>query len=265
MKNISFPFNIYNKKQTSVFRFLSYSQQNLFITSSCDLKCSFCKIWQQNNTYKDKKIDISKFANSNSSSKFFPFKKKVNIVGGDPLNHKDLAFILSSLKKNNIKTNVWTPGVSSIDNLYTILPYTDEFTLYFPAPDKDLYRIITGSDSWDNLLLWLQLLKEEKKPVIFNFPVLNETVQYLPYAYELAWQYKSPIILHYFTDNLSKDSIAYIKRFKYVKNVIVFKNKIHVPRSMCAAFPLNSFNNYLQVTSNIFDEITNSVRPMFKL
>ncbi|MFC1771219.1 radical SAM protein [Candidatus Margulisiibacteriota bacterium] len=244
---------------------MPFTKFNLELDFGCDFRCSFCSAWKtiQNENSKNKKI--VELIKDNTFFNEFPKKQKVHILGGDPFQNKDLLYILEFFKKNKIKINIWIPSIENIDTLSSIVKYIDRFFLFLPIPDPTLYRILTGSDSWERFMSAVQLLKSEKKKVVFSYPVLPDTIQYLPEAYELAWQYKMPLIIHYFPHQFSAESIRYLKRYKLVRNVLVFKNTKKTPLNQCPAFPYKSINSYYQLAANLYNEIINTIRPKLKL
>ncbi|MFC1751804.1 hypothetical protein ACFL96_00210 [Thermoproteota archaeon] len=204
------------------------SQYILPVTGFCNLRCLNCALCGNDKSSNNHIPDNVSLIKENRFFYYYPKKSLYHIVGGDPLTYEHTAFILAFLRAQGIVTVLWTNGVFPHFFIETILPFTDLFVLYSPAVTPEQYREITGKDGWLNWSETLDYLLGNKKKVVLNCPVTSDTVQFLPEIYEFAYKKKLILSLHYTAGKtvLSKESIAYINRFKRVKDVLVDERKL---------------------------------------
>ena len=238
-----------------------FSQYTLQVTRNCSLKCLNCQLWQQpfpgskpfsflNPLNPPLDQDLTQFLRHSKNLSYFPKKKCYNIIGGDPLLHQDLLFILNYLKTFKAKTVLWSHGLYDSYFYKKLCPFVDQFILYFPYPDKDSYKEFCGEDGWTLFLDTLSLLKEMNQNTCLNLPLTLDSVEWLADAYDFAFLHNLPLIIHYSKRcSFSKETLRYIHRFRKIKNVYVFKNT-RPPQPLCQAFPFKSIENPLQLIQN---------------
>lgn len=78
----------------------------LFITGRCNLKCKNCFSSTSRNTIEMDLENISKIINSNQNF------KKIDLMGGEPLLHKQISEIIHYLKKENKDVSLYTNGIN---------------------------------------------------------------------------------------------------------------------------------------------------------
>jgi hypothetical protein len=100
--------------------------------------------------------------------------------------------------------------------------------LFLPTPDPELYREFTSEDSLHTLISHIDYLTSEKKNVILSVPVTPDMIDLLPDLHELAKKTSTTLLLHYNPrEKFTKDHIDLIKRYHWIKNVLVFTDPFH--------------------------------------
>jgi len=203
-----------------------FSQRILIASPRCQLRCQHCPIWsKEGREFFSSFLFSSKSVYEKSLFTYYPKKKIFHIIGGDPFCFDKLGELVLFLKSSGCKVVLWINGHGHPDKVEAILDEVDLTYLYVPFPDSKEYQDFTGHDGWDTCLTLIQDLKKKGNPLILNFPVTPMTIDYLPHIYELAYDQKLALLVHFDkADRFSRESLAYINRFKKIKNVFVFRN-----------------------------------------
>ncbi|MBT3261206.1 radical SAM protein [bacterium] len=240
------------------FDFLS--QNTLCVTKECILRCEHCHLWSNpvfqkikvpkisddgfdlfrslSDQERNRKLtavgDVSDLIQAGQFFKTFKKAKVFNVIGGEPLVCKELPYILGFLQKNKIKVRLWTNGVFNLDVLDQVKDLVDEFCFYLPSCDKKGYRLLTGFDGLGILEENIRYLQAEKRHVILNHFVTRSSLPDLPEVYEYARKFDLRLYLNYSVHaKFQRESIAYIKRFKKERKVMVLRKK-NFGQDVCA-------------------------------
>jgi|GEM_PF-6836428 len=230
-----------------------------FVSSACQLRCFNCKVWQPNFKPKNSGKNWRFWLQDNLKQLPF-FKPHVHILGGDPTAWNKLEECVTMLKQEGYEITVWTHGVWNLDEQKSWLNKVDRVVVMMPTFEAGSYKDWTGEDSFDTVLNNLDLLASLKMPHVLNMPVLPSNIPELPYLYEMAYYRNIPFWIHYSSkDAFSKDSLDYIQRFRWVKNVWIFKTQ-KTPSWMCQAVPYDSIDEWWQWALNEACDALNTVR-----
>ncbi|MCP4051152.1 MAG: radical SAM protein [bacterium] len=244
--------------------FNPFSQGTIKVTDTCNLRCRACTLWRKDYVNSINSDTIINLIKKNKFFNIYSRKKIFNIIGGDPLCSADLPCILSFLKRNNIKINIWTHGIHPYESFEKTFMFSDNFFIYLPSPDPDEYREVSGNNGLSQFKDTVNFLLENKKNIIINFPINTSNIQLLPDVYEIIYEKKIYGLFHYNNrDNFSSDSKKYIKRFYNIRNILVYKS-ISMD-SLCTSFPAKSLNNPVHYYKNFFFELFNSLRQKYTL
>lgn len=208
-----------------------YSYTNHFplcLTQNCALRCINCSLWKGAEKHE---YDFKALIKSQKFFQKFPYCKTYHILGGDPVMHTQIKYILSFLKTNQIKIWLFTTGLYESETLKQLSSYVDRFFIQLPSPSESDYRDSAGYNGFNEFNQTIRFLKEQKRDVTITFLVTPMTIQLLPEFYELCLSYRLPGLIHYNPkDHFSYDSIAYIDRFFNIKNFSVYKNNHPTPK-----------------------------------
>ena len=233
--------------------FNSFSHTTLQLTSSCNFKCLNCSLWKNNQTTQ-KKSDIYKFQ-----------KQHIHIYGGEPFNLENIPSQLQQLKKQKNQITIWHNGSVNTDHLKILDNLIDHHIIFIPHINISEYTVLTGYDGLDNIKETILYLLEEKKNVSISTFISRETIEWLPDLYDWCFENKLPLILHINkNEKLSKESLAYIKRFKRIRNVFIFYTTSST-KFYCKSVPLEGIHSTTQILSNIFDNFVIKCRQRLNL
>ena len=216
------------------FSFWDYgSQSTLVVTRQCHLKCSGCPLWAKTDYHDQNPVTLMK------EGRFFdhyPRKRLIHLVGGDPFCHEDLLYIITFLKAEGVKIQLWTHVMAPLDDL-VLCGKVDHTMLFLPYIDADQYREHVGVTTFSEFQTRVALLKGEQYSFSFHCPVTPENVSVLPDISEFAYQYGRHVLFHYYPkDPFLPDAIPFLLRFRRVNHVSVLARKKQ-NSMICPAFP----------------------------
>ncbi|MDR1997658.1 MAG: hypothetical protein LBQ83_04985 [Candidatus Margulisbacteria bacterium] len=140
--------------------------ENLELGAACELLCPACPHWPDS---------APRPAGQLQSRAWL-----VNLCGGDPLAHPDLAPILVALKKNRQLVTLTTCGYRLGSLEPKLLLLIDFIFLYVPACSGEKAFLRTGLNSWPRQLAAIEYLQESKKKFAVLHPVAQDTLADLP-------------------------------------------------------------------------------------
>jgi molybdenum cofactor biosynthesis enzyme MoaA len=238
-----------------------FSVNTLSITEACPLNCSFCKIWQKEETFdvedqdltfwlrnfevaklKTRKVDFQlmllDLVKKDQFFNYFKYEKKFNIIGGEPTLFWGLKQILAYLKNKGVKIIFWTNGVFDFKEIESDLPYLDQIMFFLPSVQANEYVEITGFDYLDLALTNLDQFLAAEKEVKINFPIQPSTIQNSPFLTDFIEEKKLPLVISYnLQQEFSRESIDYITRYNRVKGIKVVRSRKLISKN-CACFPI---------------------------
>ncbi|MBT5855356.1 radical SAM protein [bacterium] len=227
---------------TNPIRLSDYLSQTIVpVYSRCSMTCSFCPLWTPEVQGQVDQYSGQSWSESIQKGTFFRRVKQsklFNIVGGEPALYPDLLFVLDYIKSQGGKIRLWTNGTEPVETFELILPYVDAVQLYLPSSEKEDYRLISGVDGLIQMRELIEdVFKPEGVPVELSYPVRQETIQWVPEAYDMAHELEIGLWVHYAKEaRLEKESIRYLKRMRRIKNVLLTQTH-QAPSHICQAVP----------------------------
>ncbi len=196
----------------------------------------------------------------------FPKNRQYNIIGGEPLLQPRLETLVTYLREHECQVTLWTNGINLIHYDKTFLSLFNTIMVYLPSPNPDEYRAITGVDMFEDCCSALDYLKEDIGANYgVHFPVTDTSIQYLPDIYELTYKRQIKLMLHYSPKiPFTGDSLAYIKRFRGIKNVEVIVSS-RPSEGNCRYIPVQGILDIKEGYRNKMDELIISLRQKFGL
>lgn len=144
-------------------RFLNFCEEKLmntelYLTDSCNMKCSFCGSWNQNGVSNDLHIDtIKEYIDTIHRNGY----RYLSLSGGEPFLYKHLYEVIDYANQKGFLINVTTNGLL-IDKEYiafvknkNVITRVSLHTLH-----KENYRRLTGVDVLDSVQTSVGLLKD---------------------------------------------------------------------------------------------------------
>ena len=198
-------------------------QDVIHIGSKCHGTCVDCSIWRNPVGYKS---DIKSLCASKRL--FFVFRKKpiLNIIGGDPVeSFEDLAELLNYLNYFDVDIRVWVPLFCDYKKLH---PYLKKIQLWIFIPTSNFEEMwsYTQCINWEEAKKNLSVLISEYPNVGLCHKIMPHNIQTLPELYDYSRSIKKKLLLHYQEkDSFSEESLAFIKRYRWVKGVYLYKSQ----------------------------------------
>jgi len=190
---------------------------NYFITFQCNEKCEYCSIWRDKllKNLPDAKLSDVK-QNLNDLAKIGV--QFIDVIGGEPLLHKELPAILSYAKELGFFVKLSTNGVLYEKRAHEIkdLPTRIYFSLD-AISDKD-YENIRGVDGLHQLLSSIKLAKKMNQDICLISTITNDNVKKIEEIVDFAKDNKVMTYLHpcfsYFGNiKLEREYIKEIKKY----------------------------------------------------
>ncbi|RAP34156.1 hypothetical protein DID77_02040 [Candidatus Marinamargulisbacteria bacterium SCGC AG-439-L15] len=234
-----------------------WSQETLLLTTRCQLQCDRCSLRDlDNQTHLRTEREILGLIQSGAFFKDYKRARLFNVIGGDPFCHESLLTILRFLKHDGRKVRLWTHGCLPTEFWMGLLPFIDEIMMFIPSGDPDQYREITGLDGIKQVESTIRYLKEKGKKVSCHSSVRQDTIQFLPELYDFTFLNRVPLLLHIpHNESLDKDSQAHIKRFRFIKNVMILPERLYHKPS-CLGYPLGySWVHKLEAVQYLLNEL----------
>lgn len=221
-----------------------FSQNTVFVTPHCPLRCHHCHIWKQNDTNKhvlQTLIDTDTF--------FFHYPKTQNyhLIGGDPAQSPIITGLIRYLKAHNRTLTLWTTG-QELSKIPTDI--IDTTILHIPFCTPTAYCDHTGWDGFAMVEANIPILKQHTNLIVSTI-AHPETVPHLPDMREWCWHHKLPwIVILYHDAPHTKDSIAHIRHYRKIPGVWVLEQK-KAPRT-CLHVPTDALQSPWQWGLNTF-------------
>lgn len=146
----------------------SYPEELVFnITNKCRRKCIYCEVsaeysmsevLEENNFYSSKENVIKVINEFNDGYK----PKIISVLGGEPLLHPNLPFIIKKLKDENVRVNITTKGTGDYEALKLVLEAgADKISFSMDSTDRDMVNHMVGSKTaYDEIIKCIEIVKE---------------------------------------------------------------------------------------------------------
>ncbi len=228
---------------------ISFSQEFIVLEPVCNLRCTFCELWKtEADSYSD---HMKTLIQKKLLFKFFNKKQLIHIVGGDPFLSPQLGPLLDLIRSNRKRSAVWTNGLAVKPEHIALISKIDFVHIYFPSPDKDLFKSITGENGFEDWKAMVYTLLRQNKQVSLHYQIREGELEFLPDVHEFAKQFNLMLILHYPKNHtFDTNRLAYINRFRWLKKVMIFKTDAP-PATMCQALPFDGIRDPYQVFFNM--------------
>lgn len=165
---------------------------DLHLTTSCNMKCSFCGAWEQD--IESSMLSISDVCFALTEGKKFGYKV-VTLTGGEPLLHPDIERIISYASQLGYWICITTNGLAITDQIIdTVKKNRCILRVSFHTLNRELHCRMTGADSWQNVVDNIEKLK--KKGVYYGLgtTTYSDNINEIPLLANYAWENKASFI-----------------------------------------------------------------------
>lgn len=197
---------------------------NYYVTYRCNAYCDFCH-FADHSAFKN-----TRFADIEDYKKNIPQLRKlgvrfIDLTGGEPLMHKDIALMAEYAREQGMQTSITTNCLLYHKYARALKGKVNLLHFSLDSPDKEEHDRIRGIACYDSVMKSIELAKSIGEFPDILFTVTNETFHKLPAMYELALKHDlllivNPVFSYFGNPGLSNEAIDYIEAF--------VKNKINV-------------------------------------
>lgn len=163
----------------------------IFLTNTCNMKCSFCGSWNQEQA--EQYIDLNKLKEIvlNASKKGYRY---ISFSGGEPLQYKNIFEIIEYANNLGFFINLTTNGLLIDDRFIKNIRNKNVNTrISLHSLNEELFNKITNTDCWDKVNEAIHRLRKEK----INFSIgstifdknIGEVENLANYALEMGATY----------------------------------------------------------------------------
>jgi MoaA/NifB/PqqE/SkfB family radical SAM enzyme len=190
---------------------------NYYVTYRCNAYCEFCHFGIHENFKNTPFANLDNFK-SNVSQLAEMGVKFIDLTGGEPLLHKDIAEMAKFAQDLKMQTSITTNGL-----LYK--KYADKLVgninlLHFSldSPDEDEHNKIRKVDCYKNVFNSIEIAKSLGEFPDVLFTVTNETYKKLPRMHEIAQKYDlvllvNPVFSYFGNPGLSEEAVNYVDEY----------------------------------------------------
>lgn len=212
----------------------------LNISNDCEMSCLGCELSSARVLSADfltKKIKEGQFFS------FFGKKKIINLYGGNPLLNSSFSQLVTFLYNENVFVRVWTHLNISLDYLFKINPFVNQWCFYMPCINSKDYQFYVGRQNFDEFNKNLtELISEGISPVL-HMELKPELLSDLPEIVDYVLEKNVELWLHFdkrlFTRSIIKD-IYYCSRYP---KIYVISTKYGSKEGSCRV-PLSSNSSF---------------------
>ncbi|WP_278246199.1 radical SAM/SPASM domain-containing protein [Clostridium polynesiense] len=219
-----------------------------FLTNTCNMKCSFCGAWNQDNAGEFIDLEKVKEIILHASKKGYRY---ISFSGGEPLQYKYIYDVIEYANNLGFFINLTTNGLLIDDSFVKNIGNKNVNTrISFHSLNKDLFNGITGRESSDKVRESIQRLKKEK--IVFSIGAtifednINEVQALAQFALEEGAEYIrfTPVYRVYKGRNFNIDSIFFERLlFHIVKFALGNKKSLQYKKR--TALYLSNFINII--------------------
>jgi MoaA/NifB/PqqE/SkfB family radical SAM enzyme len=190
---------------------------NYYVTYRCNAYCEFCHFGIHENFKNTPFANLDNFK-SNVSQLAEMGVKFIDLTGGEPLLHKNIAEMAKYAHDLKMQTSITTNGL-----LYK--KYADKLVgninlLHFSldSPDEDEHNKIRKVDCYKNVFNSIEIAKSLGEFPDVLFTVTNETYKKLPRMHEIAQKYDlvllvNPVFSYFGNPGLSEEAVNYVDEY----------------------------------------------------
>jgi MoaA/NifB/PqqE/SkfB family radical SAM enzyme len=165
----------------------SVSSIDLYLTSTCNRKCSYCFL---GDSFFSSKLNIGiervrEILSWTTGSSI----REVTLLGGEPALHPDFSAIVGLIRAANLQARTVTNGSPRFRKALrdpVVAAGLGRVALSLDAPSPEIFDALRGPRAFTDVMLTLDLLRELRKPFEINFTVVRSSLPYVRQMLALA-------------------------------------------------------------------------------
>lgn len=199
---------------------------NYYVTYRCNAYCEFCHFADHATFKKTPFADLEDFKRNVSQLAKLGVKF-IDLTGGEPLLHKDIAVMTKFARSLKMQTSITTNGLLYSKFAEQLAGQVNLLHFSLDSPDEAEHDKIRGVKCWQAVMSGIDLAKSLGEFPDILFTVTNDTYKKLPEMYAIAEEKNlvlivNPVFSYFGNPGLHNDALNYIQ--EYVKG----KTRIYI-------------------------------------
>lgn len=165
------------------------------LTTRCNLKCSYCGIWDEN---------IHELDTSQIISMLEGFSKMgtqyVSLSGGEPLLRDDLGEIIQFAKSKRLKVGINSNGTAVPDKI-AILKFVDDLRFSFDGP-REIHDHLRGRGAFDKVMQAVKSCQDHRMKYSMQCVLSKHNLNALDYILDTAQRLHTTVLFQPATESL---------------------------------------------------------------
>ena len=190
---------------------------NYYVTYRCNAFCEFCHFGIHENFKESTYASLKEFK-SNVTQLAELGVKFIDLTGGEPLLHKDIAEMAKFASDLKMQTSITSNGLLYPKFAEKLVGNINLLHFSLDSPDEDEHNKIRKVNCYNSVLRSIEIAKSLGEFPDILFTVTNETYKKLPQMYEIAKQNDlvllvNPVFSYFGNPGLAQEAVEYIDEF----------------------------------------------------
>jgi MoaA/NifB/PqqE/SkfB family radical SAM enzyme len=201
---------------------------NYYVTYRCNAYCEFCHFGIHDNFKNTPYAKLDEFK-SNVSQLAEMGVKFIDLTGGEPLLHKDIAEMARFAQDLKMQTSITTNGLLYPKFADTLVSKINLLHFSLDSPDEEEHNKIRKVDCYQSVFKSLEIAKSLGEFPDILFTVTNDTYKKLPRMHKIAQKHDlvllvNPVFSYFGNPGLSNEAVDFIDEYSDGK-IDVYLNK----------------------------------------
>lgn len=190
---------------------------NYYLTYRCNAYCEFCHFADHSQFNSTPYASVEDFE-KNVSELAKLGVKFIDLTGGEPLLHKDIAHFAAFARSLKIQTSITTNTLLYSKFADRLAGNVNLLHFSLDSPFREEHDMIRKVKCYDKVLESIEIAKSLGEFPDILFTVTNQTYKHLPAMYELALKHDivllvNPVFSYFGNEGLNEEAIEYISEF----------------------------------------------------
>jgi MoaA/NifB/PqqE/SkfB family radical SAM enzyme len=190
---------------------------NYYVTYRCNAYCEFCHFGIHDNFKNTPHAKLDEFK-SNVSQLAEMGVKFIDLTGGEPLLHKDIAEMANFAQDLKMQTSITTNGLLYPKFADRLAGNINLLHFSLDSPDEEEHNKIRKVDCYQSVLKSLEIAKSLGEFPDILFTVTNDTYKKLPRMHEFAQKHDlvllvNPVFSYFGNPGLNDKAVDYVDEY----------------------------------------------------
>ncbi|MCX8106763.1 MAG: radical SAM protein [Ignavibacterium album] len=190
---------------------------NYYVTYRCNAYCEFCHFGFHENFKNTPYADLNDFK-SNVEQLANLGVKFIDLTGGEPLLHKDIAEMAKFARSFKMQTSITTNGLLYPKFAESLAGNVNLLHFSLDSSDEEQHNRIRKVDCYKSVFKSIEIAKSLGEFPDILFTVTNETYHKLPLMHEIAQKYDlvllvNPVFSYFGNPGLNEQAIDFVEEY----------------------------------------------------